>query len=425
MMKKSGKHQHLPMLPLYVLFFLIQAITVQAATYYVATTGNDANSCAAAQNVNTPKKTIQSGLGCPGPGDTVYIRGGTYAERIDSGNYTIPTGTSWNAPVTIAGYPGETVMLNPSGGQCVLGLGHTYIQYIIFDNLHLNGVNLQRDSNSTNVVGIGWGQVPNVPHIKIQNTEIYNSPWNGLIINRSTDIHLINLSVHDNGWWTQQIGYEPGANGVYSEMDNGTIVGGSFYNNNAVGIRVWANSTAGGGAHDNVIRNVRAFNNGYSGILVGQLNNQVYNNLAYSNGHGGIHINDGSNAQVYNNTAYNNPYGVLIATGSSHKIINNILHSNGTNITNGGSGTTFTTNLCTSSGTGCAIVGNPALSNAGGNDFRLQPGSIAIDSGTTIPSVTTDHVGTSRPRSTAYDIGAYEATGTLGGPAPPRNLTVR
>src|SRR5215475_14289659 len=53
------------------------ADVVEAATYYVATTGSDSNSCAAAQNISTPKRSINAGLAClaAGNGDTVYIRG--------------------------------------------------------------------------------------------------------------------------------------------------------------------------------------------------------------------------------------------------------------------------------------------------------------------------------------------------------------
>ena len=41
MVKISRKRKHLVMLPVCALFFFIGTITVQAATYYVATTGND------------------------------------------------------------------------------------------------------------------------------------------------------------------------------------------------------------------------------------------------------------------------------------------------------------------------------------------------------------------------------------------------
>jgi len=78
-----------------------------AATYYVATTGNDANPGTQAQ----PFRTIRKGLTVLRAGDTLYLRGGTYNEGINAQNQTIASGTSWENPVTIAGYPGEGATL--------------------------------------------------------------------------------------------------------------------------------------------------------------------------------------------------------------------------------------------------------------------------------------------------------------------------
>jgi hypothetical protein len=49
-----------------------------------------------------------------------------------------------------------------------------------------------------------------------------------------------------------------------------------------------------------------------------------------------------------------------------------------------------------------------AFVNAALDDYRLSPGSPAIDAGTTIAGVTLDRAGIARPRGAAYDIGAYE-----------------
>ena len=64
-----------------VSMFLFGA-TANAATLYVATTGNDA----AAGTVDAPFRTISKAAGMARPGDSVTVRGGTYFEnvRIDS-----------------------------------------------------------------------------------------------------------------------------------------------------------------------------------------------------------------------------------------------------------------------------------------------------------------------------------------------------
>ena len=53
-------------------------------------------------------------------------------------------------------------------------------------------------------------------------------------------------------------------------------------------------------------------------------------------------------------------------------------------------------------------VGASAFTNAAAHDYSLAPGSPAIDAGTTISGVTADRVGVTRPRGTAFDVGAFE-----------------
>ena len=47
------------------------------------------------------------------PGDTLFVRSGTYAESLQG---TIPGGTSWSSPVTVVAYPGDTVTIQPTSG---------------------------------------------------------------------------------------------------------------------------------------------------------------------------------------------------------------------------------------------------------------------------------------------------------------------
>jgi hypothetical protein len=49
-----------------------------------------------------------------------------------------------------------------------------------------------------------------------------------------------------------------------------------------------------------------------------------------------------------------------------------------------------------------------AFVNVSANNYALVPGSAAVDAGSTIPDVTADRIGVSRPQGRAYDVGAYE-----------------
>ena len=80
--------------------------------FYVATNGNDSNTCAQAQNQSTARNTIQGGINCMASGDTLLIKSGTYSRP----STLPPSGTSWDNStklmrygtdqVTVLGWPG-------------------------------------------------------------------------------------------------------------------------------------------------------------------------------------------------------------------------------------------------------------------------------------------------------------------------------
>ncbi len=67
---------------------------------------------------------------------------------------------------------------------------------------------------------------------------------------------------------------------------------------------------------------------------------------------------------------------------------------------------------------------NPLFANATADNYRLQPGSPAIDGGVNVGS-TVDLAGNSRPQGAGYDIGAYEyGSGGTALVQPPANLII-
>jgi hypothetical protein len=69
------------------------------------------------------------------------------------------------------------------------------------------------------------------------------------------------------------------------------------------------------------------------------------------------------------------------------------------------------------------VATNPLFTNPGAADFSLRNGSPAIDKGTTVTSVRTDIAGVSRPKGSAFDIGAYEF-GSAAAPPTPTGLRI-
>ena len=312
-----------------------------AATYYVAKTGSDGNSCYSAQYTSTSKLTIKSGLSCLKAGDTLYIRGGTYYERINTQQQTVPSGTSWSTPVTIAAYPGETVTLQPSGFAVVQIIANAQ-RYIIFDRLIFDGASV-----TNRVIDLDGQFLGGAGYIRFTNCEIKNAPGNGVMTGRGSNFNeFINCKIHDNSR------YLSSEHGLYIQSSNNLFDNCEIYNNRGYGLHVY-NGYSGQRASNNVVRNTRAYNNSTNsahsaGILIGSGDgNMAYNNIAYGQPVGiMVGYNYATNSKVYNNTVYNNRVdGIQIrASSSTASVTNNIAYSNGTNINNYSSGTTLANN---------------------------------------------------------------------------------
>jgi pectin methylesterase-like acyl-CoA thioesterase len=80
------------------------AKATKGASYYVSPKGNDTNP---GTSLSAPLRTIQKAVDTAMPGDTVFIRGGTYRETVS----TSRSGTS-TAPITIQNYENEAVTVS-------------------------------------------------------------------------------------------------------------------------------------------------------------------------------------------------------------------------------------------------------------------------------------------------------------------------
>ncbi len=88
-------------------FFLLLACLIAspgfAADYYVSPKGNDAN----AGSLASPWKTVQKAADTLQPGDTVFVRRGTYRELV-----TIRVSGTAGAPITFAAFAGERPIID-------------------------------------------------------------------------------------------------------------------------------------------------------------------------------------------------------------------------------------------------------------------------------------------------------------------------
>jgi parallel beta-helix repeat protein len=382
-----------------------------------ASGGNDANSCATAQTITTPKLTVAGGLSClTAAGDTLYIRTGTYADRIFE--VDLPVSGQAGSRITISNYDNEVVSLKLTS-QLVRFQDNTR------HHVTINGVFLDATGYADTAIYLGdsYAGGPDSTDITFSNVEV--TAAGHCILAGGFNHQFLNMNVHHCGTGPGHTDIQ--GNAIYGQsLQNSIIDGGTYHHNLCTGIRLW-NSGASPKANNTIVRNVRAYENGNahgaahdsncssggSGINPGDTNMSLYNNLIYNNWWG-IDVQKGSGHTIYNNTLYNNDY-TLNMQGSG-TVRNNILYGGNAP---GISGSATASNNTTS---------NPNVVNAGTFDFRLQAGSPAIDAGINLSAVPYDFSHVSRPQGAGFDIGAHESVGSGGDTAPPaapRNLQVQ
>ncbi|HEV8725279.1 MAG TPA: right-handed parallel beta-helix repeat-containing protein [Candidatus Binatia bacterium] len=367
------------------LFSILASSPCQAATYYVAANGTDNAPGTELQ----PLRNIAKGVSMLRAGDTLLIKQGTYAESINSNVLPIVRGSSWSTPVTIAAYPGHTVVLKPGPTGEVINLAQSSIQYLVIDRLVIDATNAKFGVSITN----------GARYIRIQNSEVKNSRLSGILLSdRAGYNQLINLKVYSNG--TNRYDH-----GIYIATSHNLVDGCEIYDNSAYGVHIY-NSASGERADNNVIQRSIIRNNGVrdessAGIILSSgEGNGAYNNIVRSNPHG-ISVNHRAlNSKVYNNVIFGNGHnGIDVGSGSTGALLkNNIVYKNGADIYNVGYATGLANNL----------TRDPKFVDPAAGNFSLQATSPAIDAGITLIEVRDDFNGVPRPQGTAYDIGAYE-----------------
>jgi hypothetical protein len=328
-----------------------------------------------------------------------------------------PSGASWSNPATIAGYPGEHVILT-HGINIQDNYDLSIPHYLIFDNFDIQ-------SGGEIVFRTGG----NVHHIRLTNSLLTGN--GGFWISTTTDsVEVVRNVIHDlYPMYNPEYGQTLGNYGSYVNGTNMLIDGNTFYNVSGYAIHLYNSGTAGlsGIIRNNIIRD-SCFDDGERNyplnavVLGGGSNILFYNNLVYNNfcNGGGAAVaagfyNGGINNAIYNNTIWNNPNGpgIGIDVSAPNTLVkNNIVYNNGGSqqIQDDASGTILDHNLLT----------NPLFvntGNPGGGGLKVQAGSAARNGGVPIPAIATDIEGAPRGQGGAYDIGAYEYD--EGGTPPP------
>jgi parallel beta-helix repeat protein len=404
---------------------LLLTSNLQAATYYVSTSGSNSNSCAtatagppAAQSGN--KLTIVAGIACMAPGDTLLVRAGTYtstANVMDTASITIPSGSSWNTATKIWAYPMEDVTIRPPDGSGGITLRNQATSYVWFKDFIIDMINItvSGSDNGPDGVYIGYGS----NHIRLETMEIENNYGNGIQMadfnGNSPFNEVLGSFIHDNG---RAPGIHHGY-GMYISTSDNLFDHNEIYNNGGYGAHFYDN-VGEIYINRNTITNNRWYNNGTHGgsncgfLILGDAH-RVYNNVVYNNAGVGICLyTNATNILISNNTITGNTEGGISMQYYSvgNVITNNIIYNNLSGVTEPiDQGTGYTASVYTDHN----FYGNPSFVNPSINNYAIPIGSLARDGATVISGITVDINGVPRSTGGSPDYGAYEYVAAGGG----------
>ena len=418
-------------------FFGVVGVASAGNTYYVSLDGDDSYP----GNETHPWKTIQKAADTLIAGDTVYIKAGTYNERVIPKN----SGSPGNY-ITYTAYPGDTATIDGTG----IPMGD-------------------------------WGslfEIANKDYIKVSRFRIINSGYFGIFIYKSN--HIIVEKNYFYKEWKEAIAGQIGNNIIIDGNEIDTC------NTKACGASAWTSVIGLNDIDTFEIKNTHMYNSCGEGINVGRgcsngkvyknhvhdmpfsapviyidspSNVDIYENLVHDCKSSGIilaaEVGDSlHNISVYNNIVYNTSCGIGLSSYdelvTNIKIINNICYNNRNEGVFTGNvhvegDCVIRNNICSQNGKQIisrypeewaidhnlidgstsvqgsnAVIGDPKFVNPSEADFHLQSDSPAIDNGSSVDAPSFDFDGNSRPQGDGYDIGAYEfvvagATGTISG----------
>ena len=317
-----------------------------ATTYYVSTTGNDSGT----GTVDNPWKTIQKAMNTVRAGDSVYVRGGTYNEKI-----TVNTsGNATDGYITLQNYPGETPVLD--GSNLTISSGYSSMLWIA-DKSYIKIIGLEIRNYKTTVKNnlIMGVYVTGASHdVEIRNCKIHDIQNNSPISKRGTmgtrDAHGIavygtdpstpisNLIVDNCEIYDCVLGSSETLV-VNGNVDGWQITNNNIHNTDNIGIDVIGWEGKCSNSSFDQARNGLVSGNSVHDICTetAVINGKTQYNPCYTaNDHSSdlIYVDGGKNTVIERNKCYNGDFGIEVASEHANKttsgitVRNNVIYNN-------------------------------------------------------------------------------------------------
>ncbi len=444
-----------PILVLLLVGLLLAASRLaSAAEYCVDPKGDDANAGTESQ----PWKTIQKAADTLVAGDTVYIKAGTYHERVIPKNSGSP-----GKCITYAAFPGHEVTVDGQGIAFGWGSGLFHIKNK--SGIKVSGLRI------VNSAYYGVSISGNASHITIEKNFLRGCQSSGIHVwshRRKTSIDHI-LIADNEVTETNMKGDQEGIS--VCGADTFEVRGNHVHHIHKEGIDAKEGCT-NGKILKNYVHHMLGFRQPSGAVVCtvgiyvdtyGETHNiEVSGNITHNCGSGfAIASEDGQlseNVRFVNNIAYNNQDGFVVAPWGKGGPLKDIALVNNVAFANRRKGifvqhkniekVVVRNNICSQNAEAqivvndpiqqgvtldhnlidgfknCkitwkndkwqevrgddAVAGNPRFVNPIGGDFRLNADSPAIDKGSTVGAPGVDYEGNRRPEGSGIDIGAYE-----------------
>ena len=435
-----------------ILLLSVLISSAYANNYYVAKNGNDSNPGTETQ----PWLTVQKAANTLVAGDTVFIKAGTYNERV-----TVQNSGAENNYIVFTNYQDDEVTIDGTG----ISWERWYGLFDIVDGknyIEISGLKIKHSYNA----GIF---VNNSNHVILKNNYTYDTYSSGIGVwscsyvtaegnevelacndgreecitfSNSHNCEILKNHVHDNG------SGENGGEGIDTKEGSHDIkVYQNLVHNLHQRIGIYADAWNKHTYNIDIFQNVvhHCGNNGFNvqsemGGLIENVN--IYNNISYYNKWDGIvvgsvvadttvKVTPVKNIKIINNTTYKNgfyeggwAFGILINNPDAENIIvrNNICSENSAQlgvqqIKSGGQidhNLIYGKNTASGAVTGTDyIADDPKFVDKISYDFHLQSTSPAIDNGSSTDAPDKDYDDNNRPFGNNVDIGCYEYTSNV------------
>jgi hypothetical protein len=389
-----------------------------ATTYFVRKSGSDSrNGRSPANAFHTIGKAVSVAVA----GDTIYVGAGTYYENPS----TSRDGTSTNPIQLIAdktgAQTGDSGMVRIRGSLTVTG-DHYHIKDFRFEgsaDLVILRDNVGARLQGSEIVGGENGLFLRNTNCIIENCIVRDCDDDGVELEGTLQVEITQCAIQ-----------QCDGDGV-DFQGTGLVVARNTTIEYCSGNGIEADSA---GTRGLLVDRCKIFDNGSHGIsLVDECTSIVCNSLLARNTRAGYRLEVSSTNRetgflLHCTITHNRDEGIRNSGYRRLYLWNNIVTFNNDEGLASTSNVTREYNIFygngggdSSAATGTNIRNDPKFVSTSTNDFRLGPGSPAIDRAqphnvnnpdlntVPMPTVTTDLVGTSRPRGAASDVGCYES----------------